>query len=487
MWTRLVASGSRAPLLRPYQREAAQWLLAALKRMLFLDPGLGKTCVAIRAAAEAGFLRVLVICPAVARLVWQRELARWWPETVAPPPFLVIEPGVPVTRLPQAGWVVIAYSNLSTRKDPWVAQLRQEDWDLIIIDECQYLKGRSARTVTAYGRAFDSAAPALTSRAKHVWLLSGTPAPNHVGELYPHLRALFPEALPAGCTNEYAFEARYCYVQDTQWGRRVAGSNRARLPELRERLKPHMLRWRRDDVLKDLPPLSFFDTPISVAKSLDLSFGLTGDIFDDDSLIRQLQAKETQMATARRGLGLAKAPAAAAFCDELLDEMPIGERKLVLFAYHRDVIRYLADALPDRQPVVVDGSTLPAARARAIDAFQGDPHTQVFIGQLVAAGTAITLTAAATEVFVECSWSPSENYQAALRIHRLGQHRACFCHFLYAPGSLDQAIMRTFRRKASELAQLLETPEQESAHHAKIRGDRDDQHRLSGRGDPVFV
>lgn len=462
-----VSPTTTLPLLRPYQLQTIAWLKATTalnnpNRFVVLDPGLGKTAIAIKAARAVDAQNVLVICPAVARLVWVAELAKWWGAT-PPPNLLVIEPGVRPTarQIPRPGWTIIAYSNLSLTDDPWLSRLAALDWDLLIIDECQYLKGHSNRTHATYGRRLDGAPGSLAGAAERVWLLSGTPAPNHAGELYPHLRALFSQALPPSVRNEIDFEDRYCRVLDTQWGRRIAGSNLATLPDLRARLQPHIIRRRREDVLHDLPALSYYDTPIDAElRDIDTSKfpTLPNASADDDLLVRNLRAGEIHLVTERRLMGERKAPAAASFCEEILSELPLGHQKIVVFAYHRSVIAALAVALRDWEPVVVDGSTPPGARDQAIRSFTRDHERHhAFIGQIQAAGVAISLTAAHVAVFVECSWVPSENYQAALRIHRLGQRDACTIHFLYVPQSIDQRVMRVFRRKAGELTELLKT------------------------------
>jgi hypothetical protein len=61
----------------------------------------------------------------------------------------------------------------------------------------------------------------LAERAERVWLLTGTPMPNHAGELCMHLHALLPEtATPCGqrlsCPE---FLDRYCVVSGTGTGR----------------------------------------------------------------------------------------------------------------------------------------------------------------------------------------------------------------------------------------------------------------------------
>jgi SNF2 family DNA or RNA helicase len=449
--------------LRPYQQHGVRWLRSATSinphRFLVFEAGLGKTRVAIQAAYEINAQNVLVICPAVARIVWTAELDKWWPKWPAgrPPALLVVESGhanrYRFRDVPRPGWTVIGYPNLSMKDNAWIKVLAAKQWDLLIIDECQYLKGSSNRTHAVYGKGFAALPGSLAGAADRVWLLSGTPAPNHAGELFPHINALFKEILPPGVRHIWEFEDRFCNVSNTVFGRRISGSNVNRLADLRTRLGPYVLRRRQDDVLKELPPMAFYDTPID-AKITPINNRVV-DAKDDDHLIRALRAEETNLATDRRELGESKVPGAVAFCEELLTEMRIGQQKLVCFAYHKAVIAGLAAGLRDWDPQVLDGSTSQRERAAAIYDFTHNQHNaNVFIGQIQAAGTAITLTSASVCVFVEVSWVPGENYQAAMRVHRLGQRRACAAYFLYVPGSLDQRIMGAYRRKAGQLLQL---------------------------------
>jgi SWI/SNF-related matrix-associated actin-dependent regulator 1 of chromatin subfamily A len=97
--------------------------------------------------------------------------------------------------------------------------------------------------------------------------------------------------------------------------------------------------------------------------------------------------------------------------------------------------------------VGVHGHTTGPARQRAVDEFQEEEEVQVFVGQIQAAGTGITLTAASQVLIVEQSWVPAENEQAIMRIHRVGQRNACLARFAVIPGSLDEQIAQANVRK----------------------------------------
>jgi SWI/SNF-related matrix-associated actin-dependent regulator 1 of chromatin subfamily A len=461
--------------LRPYQQEGIDWLVASLKRyravLLADEAGLGKTLEALVASRRLAMRRVLIVCPAGARRVWQLEIVKWFPGLE--PWTWVIEPG---TTVDPKEWqnplrpanLIVGYDELSNKASPIRAQLeRSIKWDLLVLDECHYLKNPSNRTQAVYGKG--GTGKGLQTRAAKVILLSGTPTPNHAGELYEHVRTFWHDAL-AGNGSRVAFEDAYTRYKDTVFGRQVVGSkNQAKL---RDKLQDVVLRRRKAEVLTELPPLVLQDIPLSDA-SAGAGFNATGltqleNFFkhnspSDDDVIRILQTPDIYVTSLRQHLGIAKARPAI----EWIRERLASTEKMLVFAWHHSVIDLLRRGLLEFEPAVITGETSPKARTEAIANFQHRSANRVFIGQVLAAGTAITLTAANEVAIVEPSWVPGENVQAICRAHRLGQRDSVLASFLYLPGTLDERIMGVFRRKASEIGQL--------------QGDRDDNPHLHTR------
>jgi SWI/SNF-related matrix-associated actin-dependent regulator 1 of chromatin subfamily A len=118
------------------------------------------------------------------------------------------------------------------------------------------------------------------------------------------------------------------------------------------------------------------------------------------------------------------------------------------------VIEKLWVGLQDFGCTALHGGTSSAARQETIDDFQNNADCRVFIGQIQAAGVGITLTASSNSVFVESSWVPAENEQAAMRIHRIGQKNACLVRFATLAGSLDEQIQRACQRKLADTRRI---------------------------------
>lgn len=416
-------------MLNPYsfQHEGAAFLSARDVALLADEPGLGKTVQAILAVNDIGLrlgrvAQVRVVCPASVCESWRRHIAEW-------------------ATSARTAWHVESY-DMAAKRDSC-----RFFADVLILDEAHYLKHRRAkRTMAIYGRKCDRAG-GIAHDVPRVFLLTGTPVPNNPSELWPHFRALFPGSIPSKRApgrpmGYFEFEEYFCIVKADRWGHRHIKGGR-NLTELRLRLSPHTLRRKKAGVLQDLPPVRVSALPLTVKETDIRQIAREAAGFDENT-------GAPPEPTLRRITGLAKVKPMA---DWVRDWLASGGGKLVLFAHHREVIHGLAEELA-LSCVILTGGHSPDARQEAIDLFQNDPGTKIFIGQLQAAGTGVTLTAASTAVLVESSWVPAENEQAAMRIHRIGQRNACSIRFAHAAGTIDERIQAAAMRKIETIKQL---------------------------------
>jgi SWI/SNF-related matrix-associated actin-dependent regulator 1 of chromatin subfamily A len=413
------------PHLYPYQDVAVTHLAIQPIALLADDMGLGKTAVAVRAADAVGAKKILAVVPAIARIAWQREFERWQEIDRS---IHVISSGMDIADL-SADVIVVSYALASTPSV--LAALRQHRFDVTIADECQALKSRDTkRTLAVYGR------DGLITRTKRLWLLSGTPAPNHAAELWPHLRAARLTQL-----DYWAFTKRYCWVRETQFGLQITGTNTVMMPELANTLRPFMLRRTMADALPDLPPLRWGLVPVepdTVPPQPDVSPEAQA-VLDKLNRDEQISAVEQMhLATLRRWTGVAKVPAIVDLIRSDLEHI----NKLVTFFWHRVVGNTIAAALGD-DAAVIDGSTPQKDRQALIDTFQNTPAPCVLLVQIVVAGTAITLHRASHCFFAESSWVPGDMVQCAKRLHRIGQGHSVLARVISLAGSIDEAVSAT--------------------------------------------
>jgi SNF2 family DNA or RNA helicase len=418
------------------------------------DPGLGKTATALTAAQWVGSATVanplLVLAPAVALGNWASEVA------------MVLGSGVSVSivqnsKAALAPAAVTICSHSRAARPEVLAKLRQRGFACMVFDEAHAAKNPS----TLRSKAFIGPG-GLGQSVPYVWLLTGTPAPNHPGELWNYARFLCPEQLDNSCRREAAWIRKYCVTRASSappYFKIVGGKN---LDDLRARMAGVLLRRRKSDHL-DLPPVRWTRVTVDDAKAraeLDkvLDHNVAEQVrkaFDSGAPLADVlkaMGGHTHLATWRRQCGLLKVPAAA---DLLLSECEDAERSQVVFAHHLDVLEGLRARLAAGgvQCVVLTGEVPPSERTKRVAEFQAG-RAQIALCQIDAAGVAITLHRASDVVMVEASWVPGSNRQAVDRCHRIGQSRSVLVRFLSLKGSLDEAMLEALRRKTATLAQL---------------------------------
>jgi len=399
-----------------------------------------------------GAKRVLVICPAIARLAWEQEITKVWPNG---PPVVMVKSFRDLQRLKGECIALMSYGLVSSSKSggyDYVAGLKQlPPFDLSVLDEAHALKNPTA--IRTQGVLIK-----LKSILGKVLPMSGTPAPNHAGELFAMMRSLWPNVVkkPDGSLmKQVEFENEYCDVAlkffNSRQVRVIEGSKNVDV--LRSKMAPYMIRAQKKDVLKELPPLTFDTLPVPVSgKALPLSFPAKAT---DDEILKIITAKDEHIATIRQLVGLAKVPGAI---DVIINALDASTRKVLVYAQHHAVIDELMKGLAEFMPVKIDGRDTDNQRRETVRRFVEHPGHRVFVGQLQAAGTAITLIGPKFEVsdvfFVEGSTNPGDNVQAASRIHRIGQPNAVQGWFLTAHGTFDDRVQDIIRRRTRDFYDL---------------------------------
>lgn len=442
-------------IAKTHQIEGAEFLASRRYAALADAPRVGKTGAAIMAADMVGARRVLVVTTASGRPVWRRGFDDWSPFGHRTQ---ILSGGDHIA--PDTDFVIVGWPQMA---DPSrVLGLWSVQWDLIILDESHYAKSLDAkRTVSV----FDPLA-GLVAKADRVWCLSGTLMPNSPFDLYPMLRALAPERLAADETKDWpdvstsdAFKTRYCKIKPKKIGFHrwidviIGGQN---LAELAARLDGFYLRRTQQDVgitapIYDVLPLIASPAALREVQKAERSTA-------DGKVLAKMAAgdleglKDEQLGPVRRLWGQVKVKPLVAALNE---EFESGLDKVVIAAWHSDVIAALADGLAKHGVVGLDGSTSAKAREANVAAFQTDPKIKVFIGQIQAAGEAIDLSAAAELIFAESSFVPKDMAQMAFRITNHGQARQPRVRVATLEGSIDDAMQASLMRKWTTINEVM--------------------------------
>ena len=111
-------------------------------------------------------------------------------------------------------------------------------FDILICDEAHYLKSAQSQRADAILGIKGRDSRGVQSRYR--WFLTGTPILNKPDEIYPLLWAL----------NKSKWRSYSAFKKE--WG--GSFEEETNLGELKALIKPHILRRKKIDVLKDLPP-----------------------------------------------------------------------------------------------------------------------------------------------------------------------------------------------------------------------------------------
>jgi SWI/SNF-related matrix-associated actin-dependent regulator of chromatin subfamily A-like protein 1 len=429
--------------------------------------GLGKTIQALGVVnADPSVKSVLVICPASLRLNWQREAERW---LVRP-----MSIGIANQTFPETDLVIINYDILRKHRE----SLRSRTWDLLVVDECHYLKNpKTIRTIEVLGKWHRDPKLALSPiPARRRLYLTGTPIVNRPIELWPILHSTGrPE-----WRNWRAYVERFCDGEQTRWGWDVKGASN--LGELQEILRSTiMVRRLKKDVLTDLPAkrrqvielpangaldvvrsenaawrqreavLEALQTAVELAKASE-------DPADYEAAVQALRegymVAFTEMSALRHETARAKVPYVVEHVLEAVD----SSGKVVLFGHHKDVLHAINEGLREggTETVLLTGDMTAVERQASVDRFQTDDNVKVFIGTIGAAGVGITLTAASHVVFAELDWVPGNMSQAEDRCHRIGQSESVLVQHLVLEDSLDARIAKTIVEKQDVIDRALD-------------------------------
>ncbi|WP_291477386.1 DEAD/DEAH box helicase [Acidovorax sp.] len=466
--------------LRPYQLEGLAWLqylrAQGLGGILADDMGLGKTAQALAhvlTEKNAGHLTrpALVVLPTSLLFNWQAEAAR-----MAPGLRLLALHGprrahsyADITR---HDLVLTTYPLLWRDVDALAAQ----PFHLLILDEAQMVKNAGSRSARALRKL----------QAPHLLCLTGTPLENHLGELW----AQFDFLMPGFLGDVRSFNAR--------WRKPIEENGETlRAQLLAQRVRPFILRRRKQDVATELPPRT--ETILRVqlqGKQRDLyeavratadkqvrralerqSFeGAQITILDallklrqvccDPRLVKGIQQSPHAPPHLREGEAFlpgggpaAKSTAQTmerAKLELLADMLPalVDEgRRVLVFSQFTEMLTLAAElldalALPY---LTLTGQTPPRQRGAVVRQFQAQDDTSapILLVSLKAGGVGLNLTAADTVIHLDPWWNPAVEEQATARAHRIGQDQPVFVYKLVVEGSIEERMLELQVRKAA--------------------------------------
>ena len=418
----------RPPL--EHQKIAIEKLTGSKRFILADDMGLGKTTSTIIAALETGSKKVLIVCPASLKINWQREI-----ENYSDRPVFIAE-GKKFST--EHDFVIVNYDILknfhdSDPKKKDESLLLQSGFDLVILDEAHMISNVQAQRTKIIN--------SFTKKVSRVWLLTGTPMTSRPMNYY-NLLSLIESPV---AQNWKAYAIRYCQGFQFTAGKRkvwnVTGASN--LEELRDRTSKQILRRLKEDVL-DLPDKII--TPVYLRLKSKEYEDLMGEYFDwydkNPNESSSLTVQFTKLMKVRKVIANEKTKQTIEFVENILEQ----GKKVIIFTNFTDTLQTIYQHFV-KQAVYLDGSCSNSVRQQAVDSFQNDDKTRVFVGNLKAAGVGLTLTAAEVVIMNDLSFVPAEHAQAEDRAYRYGQKSNVLVYYPLFENTIEGAIYDILNRK----------------------------------------
>ncbi len=438
--------------LRPYQMQGVAWLQYLrqnnLAGILADDMGLGKTAqtlahLLIEKQQGRLDLPALVVLPTSLVFNWQAEAARMAPDlrvlTLQGP-----KRAKDFARMANFDMVLTTFPLL------WrdVRALAAQPFHLLILDEAQSVKNAASRSARAVRRI----------KARHRLCLTGTPLENHLGELW----AQFDFLMPGFLGDSRSFHRI--------WRKPIeVNGETVRAQLLAQRVRPFILRRRKEDVATELKPVT------EIIKRVQLQ-GQQRDLYESvrvaaDTQVRRLLAR-THFAGAQISILDALLKLRQVCCDPYLvkgTKMPAGMeraklellmtllpalvkegRRVLVFSQFTEMLTLIEPELDALQLpwIALTGKTPPAKRGALVAQFQ-TRTVPIFLVSLKAGGLGLNLTAADTVIHVDPWWNPAVQQQATARAHRIGQDQPVFVYKLVVQGSIEDRMLELQARKSA--------------------------------------
>lgn len=389
------------------------------------EMGLGKSLEALLWSSKHKNQRpILIVCPATLKENWRNECLKhfnWRAD--------ILESTKPSHwQMTNAPVIIINYDILSS----WNKFIRKHiKPKIVILDEGHYISNPKTKRYKA--------CKFLTKKVPHLLILTGTPLTVRPIQLWPLLNLVKPQDWKSFWT----FKMRYCGPKMTPFGWDFRGSSN--LEELHRKMKRScMIRRLKKDVLKDLPE----------KRRHIIHFSIPSAKLDKYHKILNNPHIEPLVKIGKllREAAKAKLPYVMEWVDNF---MQTTDRKLILFAWHLDILDQLEDRYK-KISVKINGKVKGKLRQGLINKFCTNKGTRTLLGQLGAAGTGWNGIAASDLAHIELTWVPGLHTQGEDRIHRIGQKKESDCYYLVAQGTIEETLCKVLQNRQDVINQTLD-------------------------------
>lgn len=443
--------------LRDYQKAGYDWL-NFLKDFNFGgiladDMGLGKTVQALALIRNESNVNPkkpnLIVAPTSVIFNWIREI-----ETFSPGLSYLVHYGTrrskDIRRLKKYQVILTTYGHL--RRD--IAFLKEITFNYAILDESQYIKNPGSETSKAV----------RLLEAQNRLAMTGTPVENNTMDLWSQFAYINPGLLG----DQAFFKESFMRPIEKEQNVQVAAS-------LKKLIFPFILRRKKEDVAKELPP-KIENIQFSPMSEEQMKMYNKWRVSYRESILEEIESKGLNKSKFKVLEGLTKLRQIAchpALVDkkyvdtsgkfdaltDMIEEIISENHKVLIFSQFVQMLQIIRRHF-DGQNIpysYLDGSTKD--RNTPVEEFQTNEKIQIFLISLKAGGTGLNLTAADYVIHYDPWWNPAVEMQATDRAYRIGQTRKVFAYKLISKDSVEEKIVKLQSKKKALVNSLISTEE----------------------------
>ncbi len=426
-----VGEGFRGTL-RPYQQAGLDWLWFLWEQgfhgLLADDMGLGKTVQVIALMSRLPQDKPhLIVVPTSLLFNWKNELNTFLPGVI---PYLHHGADRSKDRQTLLRQKVIITSYAMLRID--LPLFEGIAYQTIILDEAQVIKNPHTQVSLAVCQ--------LQGRFR--LSITGTPVENHLLELWSHFRFLMPDLL--GDEPEFASEVQ------------AAGADVRYLQRIKRKIKPFLLRRRKEEVAKDLPErieqvvwveMSPEQSQVYDSYLAGVRSGILKKVELDGVGKHRMEILEAILRLRQiccHPLLVGEAVPSGKL-DALMDdiETAIAEgRKVLVYSQFTSMLKLIGKSVQEHGwgYAYLDGQTQD--REQVVSRFQNDASVPLFLISLKAGGVGLNLTAADYVFLADPWWNEAVEDQAISRAHRIGRRDTVIAKRYVARESIEEKMMK---------------------------------------------
>ncbi len=324
--------------------------------------------------------------------------------------------------------------------------LEQFHFDYIVIDESQNIKNPDSVIYKAVSR--------LQSQNKIV--LTGTPIENSLTDLWAQLNFINP-----GLTGSQKWFKDY-YVVPIEKNR-----DQEKLEKLKRLTAPFVLRRTKNEVAKDLPPLTeqtilcdmseeqyqLYEEKKSATRNALMQVISSDTIGRNTTLILKALNELRQVANnpAMLDENYTGSAGKTEIVSRHLENLVAENHKVLVFSSyvrHLNLIENICNK-KNWSYKLLTGQT--KNREAVIQEFQEEENNHIFLISLKAGGVGLNLTAADYVLMLDPWWNPAAEAQAINRAHRIGQDKNVIVYRYITKDTIEEKI-RNLQRKKQKLS-----------------------------------